>query len=77
VISAKRRHKIRYFEDTDTLHLTFNEAAVDETRDLDENNLIEFDADGNLVSMTIEHARERADAANSSFQQMAAMRPVA
>jgi uncharacterized protein YuzE len=69
--------KIQYFEDTDTLYVIFREDTVDETRDLDENTLIEFDAEGNLVSMTIEHARERADVANFSFQQVPAMRPVA
>ena len=69
--------KIQYFEDTDTLYVVFREAPVDETKDLDENTLVEFDAHGNLVSMTVEHARERADLANFSFQQVAAMRPVA
>jgi uncharacterized protein YuzE len=69
--------KIQYFEDTDTLYLVFKESKIEETRDLDENTLVEFDAGGNLVSMTIEHARERTDLANFSFQQVAAMRPVA
>ena len=69
--------KIQYFEDTDTLYLVFKDSVVDETRDLDENILVEFDKAGNLVSMTIEHARERADVANFSFQQVPAMRPVA
>jgi uncharacterized protein YuzE len=69
--------KIQYFEDTDTLQLTFKETTVDETRDLDENTLVEFDTEGNLVSMTIEHAHERADVGNFSFQQVPAMRPVA
>jgi uncharacterized protein YuzE len=69
--------RIQYFEDTDTLYLVFKEATVGETRDLDENTLVEFDARGNLVSMTIEHGRERADVANFSFQQVSAMRPVA
>jgi uncharacterized protein YuzE len=69
--------RIQYFEDTDTLHLVFKETPVDETKDLDENTLVEFDAQGNLVSMTIEHARERADVASFSFQQVPAMRPVA
>ena len=68
--------RIQYLEDTDTLHLVFQETPVDETKDLDENTLVEFDAQGNLVSMTIEHARERADVANFSFQQVPAMRPV-
>ena len=52
---------IQYFEDTDTLYVVFKDAEVRETRDLDENALVEFDARGNLVSMTIEHARERTD----------------
>jgi uncharacterized protein YuzE len=69
--------RIQYFEDTDTLHIVFREGDVDETTDLDENTLVEFDAKGDLVSMTVEHARERADVANFSFQQIPAMRPVA
>ncbi len=68
---------IQYFEDTDTLYLVFKDAEVQETKDLDENTLVEFDAQGNLVSMTIEHARERADVGNFSFQQVSAMRSVA
>jgi uncharacterized protein YuzE len=69
--------KIQYFEDTDTLYLVFKEAEVGETRDLDEDTLVEFDAQGNLVSMTIEHARERADVADFSFSRVPAMKPVA
>lgn len=53
--------RVDYFEDTDTLQITFNEGVVAETVDLDENTLIERDADGVLVSMTLEHARSRAD----------------
>ena len=51
--------RIQYFEDTDTLYLVFGGAEVQEARDLDENTLVEFDAQGKLVSMTIEHAQER------------------
>ena len=69
--------RIQYFGDTDALYIVFKETEIDETKDLDENTLVEFDAQGNLVSMTIEHARERADVANLSFQQVPAMRPVA
>ncbi len=69
--------RIQYFEDTDTLYLVFKEAEVNESKDLDQNTLVEFDAQGNLVSMTIEHARERADLANFSFHRVPAMRPVA
>jgi len=68
---------IQYFEDTDTLYLVFKDTEVQDTRDLDENTLVEFDGQGNLVSMTIEHARERADVGNFSFQQIPAARAVA
>jgi YD repeat-containing protein len=68
---------IQYFEDTDTLYVVFKDTEVRETKDLDENTLVEYDARGNLVSMTIEHARERVDMGSFSFQPVAAMRPVA
>jgi uncharacterized protein YuzE len=67
---------IQYFEDTDTLYLAFKDAEVQDTKDLDENTLVEFDGQGYLVSMTIEDARERADVGNFSFQQIPAMKPV-
>ena len=53
--------RVEYFEDTDTLQITFNEGVVSDTRDLDENTLVETDAAGGLVSLTVEHARDRAD----------------
>jgi uncharacterized protein YuzE len=53
--------RIQYFEDTGTLYVVLKDAEVRDTEDLDEKTLVEFDAQGNLVSMTIEHARERAD----------------
>lgn len=53
--------RVEYFEDTDTLQITFNEEMVVDTRDLDENTLVETDAEGRLVTLTVEHARERAD----------------
>jgi len=68
---------IQYFQDTDTLYVVFKDAEVRETKDLDENTLVEFDGQGNLVSMTIEHARERTDVSNFSFQQVPAMKSVA
>lgn len=53
--------RVEYFEDTDTLQITFNEGNVADSRDLDENTLIEVDSNGQLVTLTIEHAQERAD----------------
>ena len=51
--------KIRYFADTDTLFIEFRDAEVAETKDLDENTLLDVDANGNLCSITVEHASER------------------
>ena len=64
--------KIRYFADTDTLLIEFRDAAVVETRDLDENTLLDLDAQGNIQSITIEHASTRADAPQFSYEQVAA-----
>ena len=47
---------VKYFRDTDTALLEFSDALVDETREISENVVIDLDKDGNLVSMTIEHA---------------------
>lgn len=62
--------KIQYFADTDTLYLLLNENPVSETRDLDEDTVIDVDEKGNLISLTIEHAKERADITNFVFQQV-------
>lgn len=54
--------KIRYFADTDTMLIEFRDEPVAETRDLDENTVLDLDAKGNIRSITIEHASKRADA---------------
>jgi uncharacterized protein YuzE len=64
--------KVRYFEDTDTLLIEFRDAPAAETRDLDENTVVDFDANGNICSITIEHASKRADAPKFSYEQVAA-----
>ena len=64
--------KIKYFQDTDTLYIVFRTADVAETRDLDENTLLDLDKQGNICSITIEHAKERADIPHFSYEQVAA-----
>ena len=60
--------RIRYFEDTDTLLIEFKEAPVAETRDLDENTVLDLDSAGNVCAITVEHASRvlRADAGRGS-----------
>jgi uncharacterized protein YuzE len=63
--------KVTYFEDTDTLPIELRTATVGETRDLDENTVIDLDAKGNICSITIEHASVHADASRFSFETVA------
>jgi len=63
---------IKYFQDTDTLHIEFRIAEVAETKDLDENTQLDLDKDGNICALTIEHAKDRADIPHFSFEQIAA-----
>ena len=52
---------VKYFRETDTALLEFSTRPVEETREISENIYIDLDKDGNLVSMTIEHARDSAN----------------
>ena len=60
--------KVRYFPDTDTLLINFSDKKIAETRDLNENILIELDKNGRLVSMTIEHAKKQTNVTEFSYQ---------
>jgi len=60
--------RVEYFEETDTLQITFNDGVVTNTHDLDENTLLEEDADGRLVTMTVEHASDRTDLGTFLYQ---------
>ncbi len=64
--------KITYFHDTDTLYIEFRTSEVAETRELDENTLLDIDARGYLCGLTLEHARDRADIPHVTFEQVAA-----
>ena len=64
--------KIKYFCDTDTLYIELRDLAVAETRDLDENTVLDPDAEGNVSAITIEHASSRAGIPQFSYEQIAA-----
>ena len=64
--------KIRYFEETDTMLIQFRDAPVAESRDLDEDTVLDVDAAGNICAITIEHTSQRADAPRFSFEKVAA-----
>ncbi len=48
--------KVDYCKDTDTALLEFSDCPIRETQAVNENISLDLDADGNLVSITIEHA---------------------
>ena len=53
--------KINFFEDTDSALIEFTSKLVVETREVAEDIYLDLDENGNLVSMTIEHAEEKAN----------------
>ena len=61
---------VKYFRDTDTALLEFSDQPVDETREISENVHVDLDRDGNLVSMTIEHAGRRASLPRVHVQEI-------
>lgn len=64
--------KVKYFQDTDTLYIEFRVDHVEQTRDLDENTLLDLDDQGRVCALTMEHASQRTDIPGSSYEQIAA-----
>lgn len=62
--------KVKYFSDTDTAYLEFSKNTISETKDINDDILLELDSSGNLVGMTIEHAKAKANLDEVSYQQM-------
>jgi uncharacterized protein YuzE len=64
--------KVKYFVETDTLYIEFRSGEAAETKALDENTLLDVDASGNVLALTLEHASERTGIPEFSYQQVAA-----
>jgi uncharacterized protein YuzE len=62
--------KVKYFSDSDTAHIEFTDKAAQETKEISENIYIDVDGKGNIVSMTIEHAKNNAGLWEFSYQEM-------
>lgn len=62
--------KVKYFSDTDTALVEFTDRDVHETKEISENIYIDIDEKGNIVSMTIEHAKANAGLWEFSYQEM-------
>ena len=64
--------KVKCFQDTDTLHIEFRADRIAETRDLDENTLLELDGQGRICAMAMEHASQRTDIPRFSYEEIKA-----
>jgi len=64
--------RILHYLDTDTLYIEFRKGTVAETRDLDEDTLLDVDAEGRITAITVEHASKRTGIPQFSYEQIAA-----
>lgn len=64
--------KVSYFEDTDTLYIEFRASDIVESKDLDENTILDLDGEGNVCAMTFEHASQRTDVRHLIVEGIAA-----
>lgn len=64
--------KMSYFDDTDTLYIEFKGDSVAESRDLDENTILDLDDSGNIIAITVEHASKRTDVHQLTLSGIAA-----
>jgi uncharacterized protein YuzE len=64
--------KVQYFADTDTLLIELNSRAVANTRDLDEDTVLDLDEEGQVSAITVEHASAKADVEQLIVEGMAA-----
>ena len=64
--------KLKYFEDTDTLYIEFRAQEIIESKDLDENTVLDLDAEGNICAITVEHASARTDVQQVTLEGIAA-----
>lgn len=64
--------KVSYFEDTDTLYIVFRDSDVANSRDLDENTVLDVDVNGNVCAITFEHASQRTDVSHLVVEGIAA-----
>ncbi len=62
--------KVKYFSDTDTALIEFTGKEIIETKEISENIYVDLDQHGNVVSMTIEHAKANAGLWEFSYQEM-------
>jgi uncharacterized protein YuzE len=64
--------KVKYFKDTDTLYIEFRDLTISQSKDLDENTVLDLDSGGNVCAITFEHASRRTDVLQVTLEGIAA-----
>lgn len=64
--------KVQYFKDTDTLYIELKSGDIAESKDLDENTIMDVDTQGNICAITFEHASLRTDVRHLTVEGIAA-----
>lgn len=67
--------KVKYFEETDTFCIEFSDRDLTESRDLDENTVMDLDGEGNVCAIAFEHAGARTDVRRLTVEGIAASQP--
>src|SRR5262245_48016471 len=66
--------RIKHYQDTDTLYIELRPVKVAESRDLNENTLLDLDKDGAICGITIEHASKQVEISDCSFENLSSFR---
>ena len=53
--------KLHYYPETDSLYIEFSSAPGAKAQEIVEGLVVDFDADGNVVGLDIDHASRRLD----------------
>ena len=64
--------KMSYFDDTDTLYIELKNTDVADTKDLDENTILDLDSQGKIIGITVEHASTLTDVRSLKLSGIAA-----
>jgi uncharacterized protein YuzE len=59
-----------YFPDTDTLYIAFRPGPGADAAEVAPDVILDYDADGNVIGITVEHASERADLTSFSVTRI-------
>lgn len=59
-----------YYPDTDTLYIALRPGPSADAAEVADDVVLDFDAEGNVIGLTIEHASQRADLSSFSVTKI-------